>query len=245
MSLTRDRRAHGSGGGILVANGAEGAKLSELTPVAEQTNVTIEIVAPVVGGVETSDGRRVPADQKTDGGPCVLYDAVVVLASGQGASMLAALPASPTSSGCRSPSLSPLRRAAVLAPSGQHRRRRLPPAADERSQRPNGSGACPAEAELAAPGSTTIWRARRQAVNSLAGWPSHQPVRGHQLSGHGGVGAVRRGHPVGFQNSAAGPGLAFYAARSYSLMRPPRTGRRRIRLRERPATGWSGRGGRR
>ena len=33
-------------------------------------------------------------------------------------------------------------------------------------------------------------------------------------------------HPVGFQNSAIGLDLGFYAARSYSLMRPPRTGRR-------------------
>jgi len=32
-----------------------------------------------------------------------------------------------------------------------------------------------------------------------------------------------------------------YAARWYSLMRPPRTGRRWIRSRERPATAWSGR----
>ena len=31
---------------------------------------------------------------------------------------------------------------------------------------------------------------------------------------------------MGFQNSATGLELAFYAARSYSLMRPPRTGRR-------------------
>jgi hypothetical protein len=35
-----------------------------------------------------------------------------------------------------------------------------------------------------------------------------------------------------------------YAARSYSLMRPPRTGRRRIRAWERSAGRWSGRGGR-
>ena len=49
---------------------------------------------------------------------------------------------------------------------------------------------------------------------------------------------------VGFQNSATGPDLGFYAARSYSLMMPPRTGRRWIRFRERSATGWSGRGGR-
>ena len=50
--------------------------------------------------------------------------------------------------------------------------------------------------------------------------------------------------PVGFQNSATGADLGLYAARSYSLMRPPRTGRRWIRSWERSATGWSGRGGR-
>jgi hypothetical protein len=50
--------------------------------------------------------------------------------------------------------------------------------------------------------------------------------------------------PVGFQNSATGADLGFYAARSYSLMRPPRTGRRLIRSWERSAAGWSGRGGR-
>ena len=43
--------------------------------------------------------------------------------------------------------------------------------------------------------------------------------------------------PARFQNSAIGPDLGFYAARSYSLMRPPRTGRRWIRFRERSATG--------
>jgi hypothetical protein len=35
---------------------------------------------------------------------------------------------------------------------------------------------------------------------------------------------------VGFQNSATSLDLGFYAARSYSLMRPPRTGRRLIRV---------------
>ena len=46
-----------------------------------------------------------------------------------------------------------------------------------------------------------------------------------------------RRHPVGFQNSATGLDLGFYAARSYSLRRPPRTGRRLIRSWERSATG--------
>jgi hypothetical protein len=53
-----------------------------------------------------------------------------------------------------------------------------------------------------------------------------------------------RATPVGFQNSATGLDLGFYAVRSYSLMRPPRTGRRLIRSWGRSAAGWSGRGGR-
>ena len=46
-----------------------------------------------------------------------------------------------------------------------------------------------------------------------------------------------RSLPVGFQNSATASDLVFYAARAYSLMRPPRTGQRLIRCWERSATG--------
>ncbi len=53
----------------------------------------MELVAPAVGGVESSDGQQVPTGQKIDGGPSVLHDAVVVLASKQGTPLLAALPA--------------------------------------------------------------------------------------------------------------------------------------------------------
>ena len=78
--------------GILVTTGADAAKLAELRSAAEQEQVNMELVAPVVGGVETSDGNRVPADQKLDGAPSVLYDAVVVLATKNGATALAAMP---------------------------------------------------------------------------------------------------------------------------------------------------------
>lgn len=50
--------------------------------------------------------------------------------------------------------------------------------------------------------------------------------------------------PVGFQNSAPGADLGLCAARSYSLVRPPRTGWRWIRSWVRSAAGWSGWGGR-
>jgi transposase InsO family protein len=49
-------------------------------------------------------------------------------------------------------------------------------------------------------------------------------------------------NPVGFLNSATCVELGFYAARSYSSMRP-RTARRLIRSRDGSAVGWSGRGG--
>jgi len=60
---------------------------------AFERGVQVEIVAPAVAGVTMSDGSTVVADQKIDGAPSVLYDAVVVLASDQGAGSLAHDPA--------------------------------------------------------------------------------------------------------------------------------------------------------
>ena len=36
----------------------------------------LKLVAPMVGGVEASDGTWIAADEKIDGGPSVLFDAV-------------------------------------------------------------------------------------------------------------------------------------------------------------------------
>ena len=49
----------------------------------------IEIVAPKIGGVKASDGSWIEAAQRIDGGPSVLYDAVALLASKDGATTLA------------------------------------------------------------------------------------------------------------------------------------------------------------
>ena len=59
---------------------------------------------------------------------------------------------------------------------------------------------------------------------------------------HGGE-LVAGPDPVGCQNCASGRDLGSEPARSYSLRRPPSTGRRLTRSWERSATGWSGRGG--
>jgi catalase len=79
--------------GVLVTDGTDAAALAALREAAEREKVNVELVAPTVGGVETSDGTRQPADQKIDGAPSVLYDAVVVLTSKHGASALTSVPA--------------------------------------------------------------------------------------------------------------------------------------------------------
>lgn len=47
------------------------------------------MIAPKIAGVTLSNGELVPAKQKIDGGPSVLYDAVAVVVSPDGAAMLA------------------------------------------------------------------------------------------------------------------------------------------------------------
>jgi C-terminal domain found in long catalases len=67
--------------------------LEDVRSAAERGQVNTELIAPAVGGIEASDGNQIPADQKVDGGPSVLYDAVIVLASKHGATELASMPA--------------------------------------------------------------------------------------------------------------------------------------------------------
>jgi catalase len=79
--------------GLLLTNGADAATLAALRAAAEAEGATVEVIAPVVGGVDVSDGTRVWADQQVDGAPSVLYDAVAILAEPGAARSLAARPA--------------------------------------------------------------------------------------------------------------------------------------------------------
>jgi catalase len=75
--------------GVLVCDGSDAEILSALAAAAEREGFGVELVAPAVGGFEASDGSRRAADQQVDGGPSVLYDAVLVLPSAAGAAKLA------------------------------------------------------------------------------------------------------------------------------------------------------------
>ena len=78
--------------GILLTDGADTTLLADLRAASERAHATMEIIAPTVGGIDSGDGNRVVADQKLDGAPSVLYDAVALLLSKDGAAQLARLP---------------------------------------------------------------------------------------------------------------------------------------------------------
>ena len=75
--------------GALITDGVDMNILKALKEAVEEEGAVLEIVAPQVGGVEASDGSWVEAKQKLDGGPSVLYDAVALLPSKAGATLLA------------------------------------------------------------------------------------------------------------------------------------------------------------
>ncbi|HEY6881240.1 MAG TPA: catalase, partial [Polyangiales bacterium] len=75
--------------GILLTDGADAAMFAALTAQLAEEGAVWEVVAPKIGGVVLDDGTAVAARQKIDGGPSVYYDAVAVLPSIQGATILA------------------------------------------------------------------------------------------------------------------------------------------------------------
>ena len=79
--------------GALVTDGVDVQILDGLAKALKAEGAILKLIAPEVGGVETSDGSWRDADEKLDGGPSVLFDAVAILPSSDGASILATQPA--------------------------------------------------------------------------------------------------------------------------------------------------------
>lgn len=75
--------------GILLTDGADAKMFDALVKAVDKEGAVYEVIAPKIGGVTLSDGTAVAAKQKIDGGPSVLYDAVAVVASADGAALLA------------------------------------------------------------------------------------------------------------------------------------------------------------
>ncbi len=77
--------------GILVSDGAEAGLLDALTEAAKAERAATVLVGPRVGGVKLAGGEVRQADEKIDGGPSALFDAVAIVVSEEGAKTLAGM----------------------------------------------------------------------------------------------------------------------------------------------------------
>ncbi|WP_421989052.1 catalase [Roseococcus sp.] len=79
--------------GALVTDGTDAGLLAALRKALEAEGALLELIAPKIGGIVASDGKKIPAHHAVDGGPSVLFDAVALLPSEAGAALLADHPA--------------------------------------------------------------------------------------------------------------------------------------------------------
>jgi catalase len=75
--------------GCLVTDGVDDALLEEVRQAVTAAGAKLAVIAPTISGVVTAGGALLPADFRVDGGPSVLFDAVVLLPSDEGGASLA------------------------------------------------------------------------------------------------------------------------------------------------------------
>ncbi len=74
--------------GILIADGSDGVVIKKIKKAATDAGAKVKIVAPKVGGAKLADGSTLAADGQLAGTPSVLFDAVAVILSADGAKAL-------------------------------------------------------------------------------------------------------------------------------------------------------------
>lgn len=75
--------------GLYVTDGADADLVKALEEALRAEGATVAIVAPHIQGVTLSDGTEKAADEKIDGGPSVVFDAVAVVFSEEGGKQVA------------------------------------------------------------------------------------------------------------------------------------------------------------
>jgi catalase len=74
--------------GVLVTDGSDGAFVQTLKAAVEKAGAQLQVVAPKVGGAKLKGGATLAADHQLAGAPSVVFDAVVVAPSPEGAGAL-------------------------------------------------------------------------------------------------------------------------------------------------------------
>jgi catalase len=65
--------------GVFLCDDASAESFNALKEAVEKAGGMVAVVAPTINGVDLDDGTHVPADEKIDGGPSVLFDAVAIM----------------------------------------------------------------------------------------------------------------------------------------------------------------------
>jgi catalase len=73
----------------MVTDGSDGAVVDEIRKAVTAEGAKLKIVAPKIGGAKLAGGKMLAADFAIPGGPSVLFDAVVLAPSKDGAALLA------------------------------------------------------------------------------------------------------------------------------------------------------------
>jgi len=79
--------------GVLVTYGIDDSLLEALESACKEKKVMVEIIGLTVEGTQTKKGNTLKAQQKLEGGPSVLYDSVVILATKEGVEKMSKRPA--------------------------------------------------------------------------------------------------------------------------------------------------------
>jgi catalase len=79
--------------GILVSDGTDAKLVAALKAAATAEGANVNVIAPTISGVDANDGSHIKADHKLGGGPSVLFDAVAVVITPDGAVKMANDPA--------------------------------------------------------------------------------------------------------------------------------------------------------
>ena len=79
--------------GVLVTNGADAKTLRSMRFAVTNVGAQMALIAPTISGVLDTDGNELAVDEKIDGGPSVLFDAVALVLSADGAEQLSTQPA--------------------------------------------------------------------------------------------------------------------------------------------------------
>jgi catalase len=74
--------------GILIADGSDGALVKKIKRAAIEAGATVKIIAPKVSGAKLAGGSMMSADGQLAGMPSVLFDAVAIVLSDEGAKAL-------------------------------------------------------------------------------------------------------------------------------------------------------------